>query len=153
MRQIGALVELIPSPQGSLMQRFCLNLVLLRDPLDGPVESEQSKTRLIAASRSGVYGSAADSRALVCLQPGLFFAAYRSSSFRACPAKSLPSGLTRGWEPVLRKRTCSNKGLEQDDDSRKSHPVLSAMYAPPTHRNNKLNAAIQVGSRRYDMAT
>src|SRR5208337_1321253 len=25
------------------------------------------------------------------------------------PQKSLPSGLTRGWEPVLRKRTCSNK--------------------------------------------
>ena len=25
------------------------------------------------------------------------------------------------WEPVLRKRTCSNKELEQDDDSKKSH--------------------------------
>jgi len=28
------------------------------------------------------------------------------------------------WEPVLRKRTCSNKELEQDDDSKKSHPAL-----------------------------
>src|SRR6516165_1113357 len=43
---------------------------------------------------------------------------------RACPAKSLPSGLTRGWEPVLRKRTCSNKKIEQDNYSEKSHPAL-----------------------------
>jgi hypothetical protein len=28
------------------------------------------------------------------------------------------------WEPVLRKRTCSNKVIEQADDSRKSHPAL-----------------------------
>ena len=33
------------------------------------------------------------------------------------PQKSLPSGLTRGWEPVLRKRTCSNNAIERDDDS------------------------------------
>ena len=31
--------------------------------------------------------------------------------------------------------------------------ALSAMYAAPTHRNNKLNAAIHVGSKRYDMQT
>ena len=28
------------------------------------------------------------------------------------------------WEPVLRKRTCSNKELERDDDSKKSQPAL-----------------------------
>src|SRR6516225_4616711 len=28
------------------------------------------------------------------------------------------------WEPVLRKRTCSNKEVERDDDSKKSHPAL-----------------------------
>jgi predicted Zn finger-like uncharacterized protein len=28
------------------------------------------------------------------------------------------------WEPVLRKRTCSNKVIEQDDDSKKRHPAL-----------------------------
>src|SRR5271157_3773075 len=27
------------------------------------------------------------------------------------------------WEPVLRKRTCSNKVIERDDDSKKSHPA------------------------------
>src|ERR1700724_927492 len=27
------------------------------------------------------------------------------------------------WEPVLRQRTCSNKDVEQDDDSKKSHPA------------------------------
>jgi O-antigen/teichoic acid export membrane protein len=30
------------------------------------------------------------------------------------------------WEPVLRKRTCSSKEIEQDDVSRKSHPALAA---------------------------
>jgi hypothetical protein len=28
------------------------------------------------------------------------------------------------WEPVLRKRICSNKVIELDDDSRKSHSAL-----------------------------
>jgi Flp pilus assembly protein TadG len=28
------------------------------------------------------------------------------------------------WEPVLRKRTRASKEIEQDDDSRKSHPAL-----------------------------
>src|SRR6516164_3323205 len=32
------------------------------------------------------------------------------------------------WEPVLRKRTCSNKELEQDDDSKKSHPALARHF-------------------------
>jgi sodium-dependent dicarboxylate transporter 2/3/5 len=29
------------------------------------------------------------------------------------------------WEPVLRKRTCSNKAIERDDDSKKSHPAFA----------------------------
>jgi|SRR6516164_7260360 len=28
------------------------------------------------------------------------------------------------WEPVFGKRSCSNKKLERDDDSKKSHPAL-----------------------------
>src|SRR5262249_51095571 len=28
------------------------------------------------------------------------------------------------WEPVFGKRSCSNKELERDDDSRKNHPAL-----------------------------
>src|SRR3974390_2180913 len=35
------------------------------------------------------------------------------------------------WEPVLRKRTCSNKELEQDDDSKKSHPALASGGSMP----------------------
>jgi hypothetical protein len=34
------------------------------------------------------------------------------------------------WEPVLRKRTCSNKEVEQDDDSKKSHPALAVEHEP-----------------------
>jgi (1->4)-alpha-D-glucan 1-alpha-D-glucosylmutase len=33
------------------------------------------------------------------------------------------------WEPVLRKRTCSNNVIEQDDDSKKSHPALAGLDA------------------------
>ena len=40
------------------------------------------------------------------------------------PQKTCP-GLEPGWEPVLRKRTCSSKEVEQDDDSKKSHPALA----------------------------
>jgi hypothetical protein len=29
------------------------------------------------------------------------------------------------WEPVFGKRSCSNKKLERDDDSKKSHPALA----------------------------
>jgi tRNA(Ile)-lysidine synthase len=47
------------------------------------------------------------------------------------PQKACP-GLDPGWEPVLRKRTCSKKEVEQDDHSKKSHPALAA--APPIVR-------------------
>ena len=43
------------------------------------------------------------------------------------------------WEPVLRKRTCANKELEQDDDSKKSHPALGD-EEPPRH--------VDTGARR-----
>jgi hypothetical protein len=46
--------------------------------------------------------------------------------------KSMPSGLTRGWVPVFprdkreafARRSCSNKKIARDDDSKKSHPAL-----------------------------
>ena len=38
----------------------------------------------------------------------------------------LPEHVPQKWEPVLRKRTCSNKEIEQNDDSRKGHPALAA---------------------------
>ena len=44
------------------------------------------------------------------------------------PQKACP-GLDPGWEPALRQRTCSNKEVEQDDDSKKSHPALAT--SPP----------------------
>jgi hypothetical protein len=38
------------------------------------------------------------------------------------PEKSMPSGLTRGWEPVLEK-IMLHKKLEWDGDSKNSHPA------------------------------
>src|SRR6266446_5398809 len=46
--------------------------------------------------------------------------------------KSMPSDLIRWWVPVFprdkreafARRSCSNKKLERDDDSKKSHPAL-----------------------------
>jgi hypothetical protein len=29
------------------------------------------------------------------------------------------------WEPVFGKRSCSNKKIERDDDSKKNHPALA----------------------------
>ena len=37
------------------------------------------------------------------------------------------------WEPVLRKRTCSNKVIEQDDDSKKRHPALALIRPTSTY--------------------
>src|SRR6266852_6383340 len=52
--------------------------------------------------------------------------------------KSMPSGLTRGWVPVFprdkreafARRSCSNKKIERDDDSKKSHPALDQPRLP-----------------------
>src|SRR6202165_5405715 len=53
--------------------------------------------------------------------------------------KSMPSGLTRGWVPVFprnkreafARRSCSNRKIERDDDSKKSHPALRAGLIEP----------------------
>ena len=37
-----------------------------------------------------------------------------------------PSHVPQKWVPVLRERTCANEQLEQDDDSKKSHPPRRA---------------------------
>jgi hypothetical protein len=34
------------------------------------------------------------------------------------------------WTPVFRKRSCSNKKIEWDDDSKKSHPALGGGLQP-----------------------
>src|SRR5947209_15553554 len=39
------------------------------------------------------------------------------------------------WVPVFRKRSCSDKSIERDDDSKKSHPALG--YAAPVNGNEK----------------
>src|SRR5713226_10475052 len=54
--------------------------------------------------------------------------------------KSMPSGLTRGWVPVFprdkreafARRSCSNKKIERDDDSKKSHPALKKLLDQAT---------------------
>jgi hypothetical protein len=33
-------------------------------------------------------------------------------------------GLDPRVEPVFGKRSCSNKGLDRDDDSKKNHPAI-----------------------------
>src|ERR1700704_2506887 len=52
--------------------------------------------------------------------------------------KSMPSDLIRGWVPVFprdkreafARRSCSNKKIERDDDSKKSHPALGDLKMP-----------------------
>ena len=51
--------------------------------------------------------------------------------------KSLPSDLIRGWVPVFprdkreafARRSCSDKKIDRDDDSKKSHPDLERRIA------------------------
>src|SRR5258708_17310389 len=55
--------------------------------------------------------------------------------------KSMPSDLIRWWVPVFprdkreafARRSCSNKKIERDDDSKKSHPTLGGIVGviPP----------------------
>src|ERR1700682_6113567 len=53
--------------------------------------------------------------------------------------KSMPSDLIRGWIPVFprdkreafARRSCSNKKIERDDDSKKNHPALDALAGVP----------------------
>src|SRR5712672_2499547 len=65
-----------------------------------------------------------------------YFAGYPlRAPIRVCQSmirKSMPSDLIRGWIPVFprdkreafARRSCSNKKIERDDDSKKSHPAL-----------------------------
>jgi hypothetical protein len=32
------------------------------------------------------------------------------------------------WVPVFGKRSCSNKAVERDDDSKKNHPALNGAF-------------------------
>src|ERR1700694_2431321 len=62
--------------------------------------------------------------------------------------KSMPSGLTRGWVPVFprdkreafARRSCSNKKIERDDDSKKSHPALTARQIGRAEHRTRLVA-------------
>jgi len=74
--------------------------------------------------------------------PGLLRAAYRrglggTRRWALCRRANPPhkpahdpdkacSALDAGWAPVFGKRSCSNKEVEQDDDSRKNHLALTA---------------------------
>src|SRR6202790_3660345 len=66
--------------------------------------------------------------------------------------KSMPSGLTRGWVPVFprdkreafARRSCSNKKIERDDDSKKSHPALAQPRL--TCRRESMSEAYSRGS-------
>src|SRR6516164_5096286 len=51
----------------------------------------------------------------------------RSDAVTGAPIRPVSSleHVPQKWEPVLRKGTCSNKRIEQDDDSKKSHSALS----------------------------
>src|SRR5882672_10040085 len=73
--------------------------------------------------------------------------------------KSMPSDLIRGWAPVFprdkreafARRSCSNKKIERDDDSKKSHPALGPFAARcgwpctlPVHHGLKLLSDLEV---------
>src|SRR3981189_2542656 len=57
--------------------------------------------------------------------------------------KSMPSDVIRGWVPVFprdkreafARRSCSNKKIERDDDSKKSHPALGRRGAENDSRS------------------
>src|SRR5262249_4141614 len=51
----------------------------------------------------------------------------RKSSRSSGVMQALLEHVPQKWVPVLRKRTCSNKEIEQDDDSKKSHPDLACV--------------------------
>src|SRR5260370_42019357 len=56
------------------------------------------------------------------------------------------------WVPVFRKRSCSNKKIERDDDSKKSHPALAARSAEfASDRVNKTDV-IGFPQHAFDLA-
>jgi len=78
----------------------------------------------------------------------------------------MPSGLTRGWVPVFprdkreafARRSCANKKIERDDDSKKSHHALgrcggdetTVAPSPGRHSGHPLERAIE---RRFGIVT
>src|SRR6516165_2679974 len=44
------------------------------------------------------------------------------AALKHLPQKSLPSGLTRGWAPVLRKKACSSNAGDSDQRSAAAKP-------------------------------
>jgi hypothetical protein len=51
------------------------------------------------------------------------------------------------WVPVFGKRSCSDNGLERDDDSKKSHPALEAAIAEFRRRERRFGGpAVRTGS-------
>src|SRR5260370_42190918 len=69
--------------------------------------------------------------------------------------KSMPSDLIRGWVPVFprdkreafARRSCSNKKIERDDDSKKSHPALAETHAPQSRQFDRRPAQIDAEHR------
>jgi hypothetical protein len=57
------------------------------------------------------------------------FERQQSSTLEPDPEKACPA-LDAGWAPVFPKRSCSNKKIERDDDSKKSHPALASRTLP-----------------------
>src|SRR5262249_8866791 len=50
------------------------------------------------------------------------------------------------WEPVFGKRSCSNKELERDDDSKKNHPALADLRS----NSRMMAAAARISNARQD---
>jgi hypothetical protein len=63
------------------------------------------------------------------------------SLLRPCSADFPLQHVPQKWEPVLRKRTCSNK--VRDDDSKKSHPALARVFLQIVHHARPLYRDLQ----------
>jgi hypothetical protein len=66
-----------------------------------------------------------------------------ATASRVCPGARSQEHVPQKREPVLRKRTCSNKELEQDGDSKKSHPAPGVPGKPDVRTACILAAAGQ----------
>ena len=66
----------------------------------------------------------------------------------------MPSELIRGWVPVFPRdkreafaqRSCTNKKIERDDDSKRSHPALDRRYWATVCTTLPSARALTVGS-------
>src|SRR6266481_2692687 len=70
-----------------------------------------------------------------------------SASFRASAYSTLRrlEHDPEKWAPVFRKRSCSNKKIEWDDDSKKSHPTLDAEPASTAKSKSALRTHQPLG--------